>query len=93
MTTTAAGGDVADRDEQAQIAALATPAPGEQSWEAIARMRRLSKLIDGIVRRETPRAIVESRAAGVTTEQLVNAWDVTSTWIYKLVPARARKSE
>lgn len=93
MSQTSPGDDVTDRSEQTRIAALATPTPGEQSWEAIARMRRLSKLVDEIVRRETPRAIVESRAAGVTTEQLVNAWDVTSTWIYKLVPARARKSE
>lgn len=84
---------VADRAEAAQIARLAAPQPGERSWEAIARMRRLSKLLDAIVRREQARAIVESRSAGVSTDELVEAWDVTSTWIYKLVPARARKSK
>jgi len=82
---------VANRAEEALIAKLAAPEPGERSWEAIARMRRLSKVLDEIVRRETPRAIIDARAADVTTDELVKAWDVTSTWIYKLVPARARK--
>lgn len=92
MAETSTGGDVADRDELARIEKLAAAQPGERSWEAIGRMRELSKLLDEIIRRETPRSIVESRAANVSTEELVQTWGVTSTWIYKLVPARSRKS-
>ncbi|MFC9250625.1 hypothetical protein [Amycolatopsis thailandensis] len=91
VETTPADG-VVKSAEQALIERLATPEPGESSWQAIARLRRLGKLLDEIVRRETPRAIVESRAADVPTNELVSAWGVTDTWIYKLVPARARKS-
>lgn len=87
----ASTGGVADRAEQALIARLAAPEEGERSWEAIARMRRLSKVLDTIVRRETPKAIVDAREAGVTTDELKDAWGVTSTWIYKLSPARAQK--
>lgn len=92
MAETATGDGVTKGAEQALIERLATPEPGEPSWQAIARMRRLGKLLDEIVRRETPQAIVESRAAHVPTNELVSAWGVTDTWIYKLVPARARKS-
>jgi hypothetical protein len=77
-------------DEQALIAELATPAPAEQSWEAVARMRRLAAVLDDVLRRVTPQAIEDARRNDVTNAELAKAWNVTPTWIYTVRPARRK---
>lgn len=61
---------------------------GEASWEVIAAKRRLREQLDKEIADGTNQAILDSRAAGVTTTALAELWNVTAAWIYTRVPAR-----
>jgi len=70
---------------------LATPAPGETTWQTITRWRRLIRVAEKAVKQDERRAIVESRGAGVKAEALAEAWGVSKAWIYTIAPVREKK--
>lgn len=77
--------DAAERSDDADLGGAAS------SWQVIAEKRRLREVLDEEIARDTRRAILDSREAGVPTAELAELWGVTVAWIYTKAPVRERK--
>ncbi|MBW4722413.1 hypothetical protein [Saccharothrix obliqua] len=80
-----------DLDQEAAVGGVepdAVPVAGETTWEALARKRRLRARLDKEIAEGNLQAILDSRAAGVSTEDLAQMWSVTKAWIYTIAPVR-----
>lgn len=61
----------------------------ETSWQKLARKRQRRKQLDAEIARESAAAAYAARAAGVSTKQLADLWEVSETWIYTVAPVRS----
>lgn len=83
------GERMVDETNLTSVYGFAAPS-GETAWERVGRLRTLRALLDDEIKRTQVQAILDSRSAEISAEDLASMWKVTKALIYTLAPVKSR---